>query len=341
MVRVAVVGAGMVGLATAVNVQEALPWARVTLLADQFDLDTTSSGAGGIFEPTVQAWPNQDPDTLREWSRQSWNYFTGLAMSPLGRETGHSLVSGYMLADNREAIENPAYADIVFNFRVLKPEELRKLNFAGKYGNTFTTVITQTKKFMPWLMRKFRERGGIVESRTISSLEELAGAYDIVMNCAGMRAGQLANDSTMYPIKGQMVQIKAPWIKQFVYWIDKKRPTYFIPHDDKVWVGGTKDERDYSTHLDPEIEEDILKRAGDLLPQIKAGDIVGRWAGLRPQRSSMRVEKELVNVNGKKLRVVHNYGHGANGISLSWGTSLRAAQLATEWANEISRSSRL
>lgn len=341
MVRVVVLGAGMVGLATAVNVQEALPWARVTIVADQFDRDTTSSGAGGIFEPTAQAFSGQPVDTLREWSQQSWNYFTGLAMSPLGHETGQTLVSGFMLADDLKLIENPVYADIVFNFRVLKPEELRRLNFPCKYGSTYTTVITQPNKFMPWLMRKFRERGGTVERRTVGSLEEFAGAYDIVMNCTGLRAGELVKDSSIFPIKGQMVQIKAPWIKTFVYCCDKKRPTYFIPHDDKVWVGGTRDEGDYSTHLCPEVEEDILRRAGAVVPQIKAGEIVGRWAGLRPQRSCVRLEKELLTFNGKKLRVVHNYGHGANGISLSWGTALQAARLATEWANEISRSARL
>lgn len=341
MVRIVVLGAGMVGLSTAVNVQEAVPEAKVTIMADKFDHDTTSSGAGGIFEPTVQAVPGVPPEILKEWSRQSWQYFCGLAMSSLGQETGNSLVPGYMLSNNKEQVENPIYSDIVFNFRVLRPEELRRMNFPCNYGSTFTTVMTQTKKFMPWLMRKFRERGGTVEFRTVGKLEELADAYDIVMNCTGLRARQLVNDATVYPIKGQMIKMKAPWIKSFFYVLDKKRPTYLLPHDDVVWVGGTRDQGDDSTDIDPQTEEDILERACRLLPQLKTGTVLGRWAGVRPQRDCVRVEKELLIANGKKLRVVHNYGHGANGITLSWGTSLHAARLAREWANEIPRSAKL
>lgn len=48
-VRVAVVGAGVVGLSTAVCVAEALPLCSVTLLADRFSPDTTSDGAAGIL----------------------------------------------------------------------------------------------------------------------------------------------------------------------------------------------------------------------------------------------------------------------------------------------------
>lgn len=50
--RVAVVGAGVVGLTTAALLQEALPEASVTVLADKFGQETTSYGAAGIFRPT-------------------------------------------------------------------------------------------------------------------------------------------------------------------------------------------------------------------------------------------------------------------------------------------------
>jgi len=34
------------------------------------------------------------------------------------------------------------------------------------------------------------------------------------------------------------------------------------------------------------------------------------------------------------LQVIHNYGHGAEGISLSWGTSVYAVKLAEEMLTE-------
>lgn len=53
-VRVAVVGAGIVGLTTATMLQEELPGASITILADKFGTETTSDGAAGIFRPGLQ-----------------------------------------------------------------------------------------------------------------------------------------------------------------------------------------------------------------------------------------------------------------------------------------------
>lgn len=339
MVRIAVIGAGIVGLTTAVNVQEMVPNAQVTILADKFGNDTTSAGAGGIYRPTAHLIKGVSVETIREWVTDSWNYFTSLAMSPLGKETGHTLVPGYVLSDDAEYVKNALYQDIVFNFRILTPEELRRLNFNFKYGCFFTTVITQTKKFMPWLMTRFKQRGGKVEFRTVGNFEELAD-YDIVINCSALGSQKIIPDESMYPVKGQLVHVKAPWIKCFVY-CDSQNPTYFIPHDDYIVVGGTREKGNYQLDVSNNVQEDILRRASDILPQIKQGTVVGNWAGLRPSRDPLRLEKELMFVNGKKLRVVHNYGHGANGVSLSWGTAKVAARLTREWANEIPHTAKL
>ncbi|KAK7475015.1 hypothetical protein BaRGS_00033762 [Batillaria attramentaria] len=326
MVRIAVIGAGIVGLTTAVNVQKMVPDARVTIFADKFGNDTTSSGAGGIYRPTGQLIKGVSEETLKKWVTDSWEYFSSLAMSPLAKETGQTLA--------------PLYKDIVFHFRHLTPEELRKLNFKSKYGCFFTTVITQTKKFMPWLMTQFKEKGGKVEFRTVTKIEELAD-FDIVVNCSALGSQQMLQDRSMYPVKGQLVHVKAPWIKTFVYCEGSPEPTYFIPHDDYIIIGGTRERGNYQKDFSPATQEDILRRAADILPQVKEGEVVGNWTGLRPSRDPIRLEKELLFVNGKKLRVVHNYGHGANGVSLSWGTAKVAAQLTKEWADEIPRAARL
>ena len=47
--RVCVIGAGVVGLSSAVRIQDELPHCDVTLLADRFSPDTTSDGSGGFW----------------------------------------------------------------------------------------------------------------------------------------------------------------------------------------------------------------------------------------------------------------------------------------------------
>ena len=48
---VCIVGAGVVGVSTGVCIQETIPDVEVTIVADKFTPDTTSDGAGGLWEP--------------------------------------------------------------------------------------------------------------------------------------------------------------------------------------------------------------------------------------------------------------------------------------------------
>lgn len=51
--EVVVLGAGVVGLSSALCVQKLLPHVKVTIIADKLDSETTSFGSGGIFVPSV------------------------------------------------------------------------------------------------------------------------------------------------------------------------------------------------------------------------------------------------------------------------------------------------
>lgn len=49
---------------------------------------------------------------------------------------------------------------------------------------------------------------------------------------------------------------------------------------------------------------------------------------MRPAREPTRVEKEMFRKkNNQLVTVIHNYGHGGNGISLSRGTAVHAINL--------------
>ncbi len=69
--------------------------------------------------------------------------------------------------------------------------------------------------------------------------------------------------------------------------------------------------------------------AGPLLAPVHASwdRVIRTTVGLRPYRPSgfvLRAER----LDGKTL--VHNYGHGGSGMSLSWGTAFMAAEMAAE-----------
>jgi len=67
--------------------------------------------------------------------------------------------------------------------------------------------------------------------RRLSSLAELAGeGWDVVINCTGLGSQQLLPDSHSYPIRGQIMRVKAPWVNQCVFAHFPDETAYIIPN---------------------------------------------------------------------------------------------------------------
>jgi D-amino-acid oxidase len=69
----------------------------------------------------------------------------------------------------------------------------------------------------------------------------------------------------------------------------------------------------------------ILRDCAAVEPRLNGARVVGHQVGLRPFRPQVRLEAEAT---GDGPLVVHNYGHGGAGITLSWGCAREAAALA-------------
>lgn len=52
--------------------------------------------------------------------------------------------------------------------------------------------------------------------------------------------------------------------------------------------------------------------------------------GLRPGRDMVRIELEILNVDGKLMKIVHNYGHGGSGVTLCIGCAKQACDLVKD-----------
>lgn len=63
--NVVVIGAGVVGLSTAINIQRLVPSCSVTIVAEDVVDGTTSVGAGAIFRPTEEYLPGVDIQRAR------------------------------------------------------------------------------------------------------------------------------------------------------------------------------------------------------------------------------------------------------------------------------------
>ncbi|XP_051725353.1 D-aspartate oxidase [Ctenopharyngodon idella] len=321
-VKVVVVGAGVVGLSTAVCIAQALPYCSVTVIAEKFSPDTTSDGAAGILLPTE--FPDIPLERQKRWFKESFDHLLAIAYSPQAADAGVYLSSGYHIFKDVPCDKKPFWADLVFGFRNMSDQEV-KLFPNHKFGQAFTTLKCECLSYLPWLEKRFRAVGGQILHEKVTDLYKLALNYDAIINCSGVGSRFLVKDEEVYPVRGQMLTVSAPWLKNFIRDGDGK--TYIYPGIRYVTIGGTRQVGDWRMEVDKEDSEGILERCSRLEPSLRVAQVMGEWVGLRPGRANLRVEREYLHVRGRQVPLVHNYGHGGCGVTLAWGTALDSLDL--------------
>lgn len=307
-----VIGCGVIGLTSGIRLLEA--GRRVTIVARDLPPATTSNVAAAVWFP-YHVLPL---DRVLRWSLASLDIYYELAADPA---TGISITTFIDLFDTPAA--DPWWCEAVRLFRRPSPGELP----AGYVdGHVAETPLIETPVFMAWLVERFRALGGQIEQRALRSIDELAGERAIVVNCSGLGARELADDPGVYPVRGQIARVSRPPGVDRVLFDEHGRLAlaYVIPRRHEVIVGGTAQEGDWNTAIDPATAAEILDKGARLAPALAGAAVLEHLVGLRPGRSSVRLETELLN----GIPVIHNYGHGGAGFTLSWGCAAEVATLA-------------
>ncbi|XP_061197407.1 D-aspartate oxidase-like [Saccostrea echinata] len=327
--RVCVLGAGVIGLSAAVNVQLLVSNVDITIIADQFDSETTSDGAAGHFGIMTER-TNADINNLFRWARESFDWYHRICISEDANIAGIHRFHGYQLW--RTEKPTPFHSKFDYAYRKLSERELKRLPGNYTYGWATETLMVECRRYLPWLMKKFREKGGKIVRQRLYNINEIEQFYDIIVNCTGLRSRTLFKDKEMVPIRGHTIRVKAPWIKSF--YIADNGDTYIYPGQDNVVLGGTRQRGEERLEKDQRYYDDIIKRCCNLVPSLKHAEIERTWVGLRPWRSSVRLEVESITIRGRHIPVVHNYGHGLDGVCLSWGCGVHAADLVKQQLNQ-------
>ncbi len=143
---------------------------------------------------------------------------------------------------------------------------------------------------------------------------------DVVVNCSGLGARLLGGDHGVVPVAGQVVVVEQFGLDR--WWLDPRGPTYLVPREHDVVVGGTDDEGEWSRTPSPATAADILRRAAVMVPGVAHARVLRHKVGLRPARPTVRLERVG--------RVVHCYGHGGAGVTLAWGCADDVAALVEQ-----------
>ncbi len=302
MARVIVVGAGVVGLSCAVRLLEA--GHDVDVVARDLPLETTSAVAAAFWYP-YRAYPFE---RVTAWSRDCYLELERLSADD---STGVRMVAGTELHRTRQP--DPWWRDAL-------PALTRVSSLAAPYvdGWSFVAPVVEMPVYLPWLVGRVEALGGTLTRMAVSSLPDRA---DVVVNATGLGARRLADDSSLMPVRGQVVCVEQVGLDH--WWLDESGPVYVVPRSRDIVVGGTDDEGEWDRRPDPDVAKRILERGVELVPSLAGARVVGHKVGLRPARPEVRVEAEAVD--GRL--VVHCYGHGGAGVTLSWGCADEVALL--------------
>ncbi|XP_014214020.1 D-amino-acid oxidase [Copidosoma floridanum] len=326
--KIAILGGGCVGLTTALAVQEEFRNHHLDVLAENFE-QTTSHVAAGIFRVSPTFSGPTDSIT-RKWISDSYHYYEAICRSREASEAGVTSISGYIFANTSpESVKNDLMEKLVPIYRPVTDDEIELVGGNWKYGSFLSTLLTQPNQYLPWARNKLTASGAVLKKYSVKSLKELAKDYDLVINCTGLGSQSICQDRKLVPIKGQVIKVRAPWLKTFFY---GEINTYIIPNGNgTATLGGIRDFECSDLTVCPYQAAAIRDRCERLVPSLKTAQLIEHKTGLRPHREGgVRVEAERIKDGLCSALVIHNYGHGGYGICTAPGTSKYAVELARD-----------
>lgn len=250
------------------------------------------------------------------------------------------------------------------------PSLIQKQGIDPRYGAVdayeHLAPIIDTDRAMEWLMVLVQSKGAKFFTDTIhgdlynqeDELRERFGA-DVIINATGLAGLELAGDRGCFPLRGALIRIindgtDFPKVESsLAITADAAHDNeivFIVPRNDNILLlGGVAQPHEWNLDLtldSPEIQR-MRARCENFLPGLKNARVDPDYPlaqGLRPARArNVRVERELrrrrVTVHGEETfepsRIVHSYGHGGAGWSLSFGCAADVAILVEDTLHNL------
>ncbi|MEV0395132.1 FAD-dependent oxidoreductase [Polymorphospora rubra] len=315
MTDVVIVGAGVVGLTSALRLQQA--GARVLVVTADEPADTVSRTAAAVWYPTH----TDGSERMLERARRTFDEYAEQAVRG---------VPGVVMRPTRMLLRTPAPADPWWApaARDFTVDRDVPAPYTGQWR--FTVPGVEMGPYLEWLAGRVVDGGGRLVRRRLDRLDDVADLAPVVVNASGLGARTLAADPAVHPARGRIVVVANPGLHVSVR--DEDDPagiTYVHPRSRDVVLGGTFEPDVHDTGPDDAASAAIVARCTALVPELAGAPVLARLVGLRPARhGGPRVEADPAGLTGG-VRLVHNYGHGGAGMTLAWGCADEVAALVS------------
>jgi D-amino-acid oxidase len=313
---VAIIGGGVSGLTCGVLLAErGYPTA---IFAKETGQQTTSAVAAAVWYP----YDAEPAGNVIAWALDTYKVLVDLSGEP---RTGVSMMELRQFSRAGE-VQIPDWAHSlsasIISTEGEKSPMISPSLFKG--GFALTVPLMDTTIYLDYLASRFHAAGGSIASNVFfEKLEDVDDEFVLVINCSGMGARELVHDVDLEPHRGQVAIVPKIDLGCAIV-CDQPPLMYAIPRTNDCVFGGTNelsDDRD----IDPAVTSRIVAECSRVL-KIGNPQILAERVGLRPfRKSGVRLERDPLR-DGRT--VIHNYGHGGAGFTLSWGCAREVVNLA-------------
>jgi D-amino-acid oxidase len=346
--RVTVVGGGVIGLTVAYVLSDLFD---VVLVAERVGAATNSRLATAVWHVYLIKDEGEiaDDDPHLEWAEQTLSRLIDL--SNTHPECGLEMIDGVELFRRPLPEAEPSWMALArrhLSLTMLTPDEVAAYNVYGDrglrhedqvalerrpviWGYSLRAPATAMPHYLSWLEGEVTKKGVSINQAELATLADISDPGLALVNCCGIGARELVGDKDFVPYKGQYFVLCGDDGAPRSYIGDDDHPAgmaYVVPRAGQVAVGGSAEPGCESTSSDIRWE-DVRARAGLYVPWIAAhsGEVGEPIVGIRPvRRTGVRLEVDRTLIRNP---VIHNYGHGGSGFSLSWGCANRVLELVS------------
>lgn len=308
---VAIIGAGVSGLTCGVAFAER--GFQTNIFAEQVATQTTSGAAGALWFP----YDAEPAEKVIPWALASYKVLVDLAKDA---RSGVSMIELRQYCRTGK-IQIPDWASGISS------EVKTSLTASGIFSDGFSLVVPliDTTIYLDYLANRFQKAGGEIKANVrFETLDDVDPEFDLMINCAGIGARELARDVDLEPHRGQVAIVPKIDNLEYAMVCDDAPLMYAIPRTNDCIFGGTNDVSD-DLNPNPNTTNAIVTECSRVL-EIKEPRVLRERVGLRPfRKSGVRLEREKLRNGGT---VIHNYGHGGAGFTLSWGCADVALQFS-------------
>jgi D-amino-acid oxidase len=268
--KIALLGAGTVGIATATLLQES--GYEVTIYTKDVPPNITSNLATGTWSPASRVCDKTKatPGFEKKWEEATRFSFRRLQML-LGMEDIVNWCDDYVVHKSIPSTTDGNGGGEIFHLEGLAPDwvlmDKKNHPFQADYVRKRSNMIFNIPSYLNFHLNNFLLRGGKLKIHDIKTLEDIDALPEkVIVNCMGLGAKSVFNDEELMPISGQLACLIP---QNEVNYKLATKGAYFITRKDGIYLGGNGIDGSWDTNPKRELTEKWIDVLMDLMKEMK------------------------------------------------------------------------